>query len=277
MKPMKFRTRSITTSSGLKLDGVAGGNPAGIPLVLLHGATDSWRSFAPLLAHLPDRYRTIAFSYRGHGDSAKPEKGYRIEDYAGDLAETLNAIGIERTAILGHSLGTLVAQHFATSNSERVSALVLIGIFVNPSRNPVIAELWRDTFSTLKDPLDPAFVQSWQEGTSSPVIDPTILAGVVTESLKAPARVWRDMFHALLDTDLTGGLRALDMPTLVLSGAHDEMCHSEEDLFAASVSNVRRKRFEWAGHAPHWEVPKTVAGEVAAFLDRIDLSAPRSR
>lgn len=80
------------------------------------------------------------------------------------------------------------------------------------------------------------------------------------------------MFHGLLDTDLIGGLRTMGMPALVLSGARDEMCHAEEDRFAASVSDVRRKRFEWACHAPHWEDPETVAGEILAFLEAIDLA-----
>ncbi|SPH24648.1 Tropinesterase [Defluviimonas aquaemixtae] len=277
---MNPRKLSVTTPLGLTLDGAEGGDPRGAPLIFLHGATDSWRSFLPLLAHVPDRYRTIAFSYRGHGDSAEPEAAYRIEDHADDLAAALSALGITRAAIVGHSLGTLVAQQFAASWPERASALVLIGIFVNPSRNPVIAELCRDTFSSLEDPLDPAFVRSWQEGTSSPAVDPAFLSGVVVESLKVPARVWRDTFHALLDTDLSDRLRALIMPTLVLSGAFDEMCHDEEDLFAASVRNVTRKRFGWAGHAPHWEDPASVAAEMVPFLDAVERGeapAPHNR
>ena len=264
---MRFRKLSISTSSGVTIDGAEQGDPAGTPLVFLHGATDSWRSFVPLLAQLPGTYRAIALSYRGHGDSAKPAKGYRIQDYAGDLADALTTLGIARTAIVGHSLGTLVAQQLAATRPDLVSALVLIGVFVDPSRNPVVAEFWRDVFSTLKDPLDPAFVRSWQEGTSSPAVDPEFLAGVVAESLKVPARVWREAFRALLDTDLSARLHALDMPALVLSGGLDEMCHAEEDLFATRVNNVSRKRFDWAGHAPHWEDPVAVAAEILSFLD----------
>jgi non-heme chloroperoxidase len=274
---MSLRKLSIPTTSGVLLDGAESGDPQGMPVVFLHGVTDSWRSFMPLLSQLPSRYRSIALSYRGHGDSVKPDMGYRIENYADDLADALKFMGIERAAIVGHSLGTLVAQQFAATRPASVSALVLIGIFVDPSSNPTIAELWTSMFSTLEDPLEPAFVQSWQEGTSSPEVDPAFLEGVVAESLKVPALVWRQTFHGLLDTNLSAVLPGLQMPALVLTGDRDEMCHAEEELFSSSVKNVRRKRFGWAGHAPHWENSAAVADEIISFLDVIDSRAQSYR
>lgn len=71
---------------GVVLDAVLRGDPAGTPLVFLHGVTDSWRSFEPVLPHLPDSIRTVAVSQRGHGDSGRPAGGYDPSDFAADVA-----------------------------------------------------------------------------------------------------------------------------------------------------------------------------------------------
>jgi non-heme chloroperoxidase len=64
----------------IELPYVEQGNPSGVPVVMLHGVTDSWRSFEPVLPRLPDDIRAVAVTQRGHGDAPKPESGYGIED-----------------------------------------------------------------------------------------------------------------------------------------------------------------------------------------------------
>jgi pimeloyl-ACP methyl ester carboxylesterase len=68
------------------------GDADGVPVVLLHGVTDSWRSFEPVLPHLPDSIRAIAVTQRGHGDAPKPESGYLIEDLAGDVVALMDEL-----------------------------------------------------------------------------------------------------------------------------------------------------------------------------------------
>ena len=82
-----WRLTPLTASSRLRRNSRAGGfNPVinlpcvdggrgGVPVVMLHGVTDSWRSFEPVLPHLPDDIRAIAVTLRGHGDAPKPESG----------------------------------------------------------------------------------------------------------------------------------------------------------------------------------------------------------
>ena len=61
---------SVELPTGVTLQYVEQGDPAGIPVLLLHGATDSWRSFEPVLPHLPSSIRAFALTQRGHGDAA---------------------------------------------------------------------------------------------------------------------------------------------------------------------------------------------------------------
>src|SRR5262245_38892898 len=78
----------------------------------------SWR--------LPQDVHALAVSQRGHGDSERPPSGYRIADFAADALALLDSAGIERATVVGHSMGSLVAQELALTRPERVSCLVLI-------------------------------------------------------------------------------------------------------------------------------------------------------
>lgn len=75
----------------------------GVPIMLLHGPTNSWRSFEILLAQLPASVRAFAISQRGHGDADRPERGYRPEAFAGDVVAFMDAVGLEAAVLAGHS------------------------------------------------------------------------------------------------------------------------------------------------------------------------------
>src|SRR5688500_14402682 len=77
----------------------------GPPLLLLHGIGSRGVSWWPVLDRLARQARPIALDLRGHGASDKPETGYLLPDYAADLAALVHALGLDRPAILGHSLG----------------------------------------------------------------------------------------------------------------------------------------------------------------------------
>ena len=129
-----------TLSTGVTLRYAAQGDPAGVPVVLLHGLTDSHPSYAPMTAHLPDHIRAYALTTRGHGDSDKPEHGYALEDQAADVAAFLDAVGHEAAVIVGHSMGSYIAQRFAIDHPERTVGLVLMGAFRSFAGDPGLAE-----------------------------------------------------------------------------------------------------------------------------------------
>ncbi len=96
----------------------------GEPVVCVHGLTSSSRAFAGLATELPDR-RILAVDCRGRGQSAK-EGPFGLERHAADLAEAMSGAGIERAAIVGHSMGAYVAGAFCAEYPDRVSRLVFI-------------------------------------------------------------------------------------------------------------------------------------------------------
>src|SRR5215470_1584876 len=167
---MAKETKTAILASGIALDYVEQGDPSGLPLVLLHGYTDSWRSYQPLLAALPAQIRAIAVSQRGHGDSDKPRSRYDAALLAADLVDFMDRLGVEAAVIAGHSMGSLVAERFAIDHPHRVRGLVLLGAFRTLKGNPGASALWEEPVATLEDPVDPGFVRDFQQSTlSNPV------------------------------------------------------------------------------------------------------------
>src|SRR5271168_1329698 len=102
------------------------GNASGPAVVLIHGYTDSARDWVPLLPYLSKRLRLIVVDIRGHGKSSKPECCYNRFDFAYDIKLLLDALGVQDADIVGHSLGSIIAQTFAEYWAPRTRRVVLI-------------------------------------------------------------------------------------------------------------------------------------------------------
>ena len=109
----------------------------GRPLVLLHGVASTsriWLLAGPLLA---ERFRVFALDQRGHGESGKPDRGYDFATVVGDLDAFIDALGLERPVVVGHSWGGNVALEYAAAHPERPAGLVLVdGGFLEMSARP---------------------------------------------------------------------------------------------------------------------------------------------
>jgi pimeloyl-ACP methyl ester carboxylesterase len=100
----------------------------GRPLVLVHGFTGSRKDFASVIPDLAERGRVLAPSLRGHADGhhAGDAEGYGFDVLADEVAAWLDALGVERCDLLGHSMGGLLVQRVALEHPERVASLVLM-------------------------------------------------------------------------------------------------------------------------------------------------------
>jgi pimeloyl-ACP methyl ester carboxylesterase len=98
---------------------------SGPALVLLHGITGSGAAWGTVSAELAREFRLIALDHRGHGRSMKPESGYLLENYAGDLDAVLAHFGLEHPLVMGHSLGGMIALEWAIGQPDRAAALVI--------------------------------------------------------------------------------------------------------------------------------------------------------
>lgn len=261
--------RSIDLPTGVTLEYAEQGRPDGIPVVLLHGYTDSRHSWNLVLPRLPPRYRVFAITQRGHGESSKPADGYRVADFAGDVAAFLEAKRIDRAIIVGHSMGSMVAQQFTIENPEQVQALVLTGAFYTRPNHPVLVDFWNQAVSKLPDQVDPQFVLDFQTSTVTKPLDPAFFATILGETGRVPGFVWRNAFREFLRTDLTAGVGSITAPTLIIWGDQDAFSvRDDQDSLVSRIRGAKLLTYEGIGHAANWEVPERFARDLIGFLDR---------
>jgi non-heme chloroperoxidase len=261
----------VPLTTGVRMEYVERGPADGLPVVFLHGITDSWRSFEHVLPLLPTHVRAFALSARGHGDSSRPAEGYELADMAGDVRAFLDAIPLPRVVLVGHSMGSLVAQRFAVDHPERVAALALVGAFETLFRDPGVTELVQSTILALTDPIAADFAREWQRSSLAGPMDAGHLDAVVAETLKVPAHVWHQAFTALIRTpDFSAGLRRLTAPSLVVWGDQDAYAPRErQDRLMAALPSARLVVHEGVGHAPHWENPARFTADLVTLLERV--------
>ena len=257
---------SVALSTGVQLPYAEQGDPAGVPVLMLHGYTDSWRSFELLLPHLPSKVRAIAVTQRGHGDADRPATGYRPEDFVSDVAAFMDALELPAAVLVGHSGGSYTAQRFAIDYPERTLGIALIGAFHAFHDKPDLLEV-SQAVAELSDPVDPGFVREFQESTATQPVPADFMDAVIAESRKVPARVWQATLRGLLDAEPPTEAGTITAPTRILWGDRDALCtRRDQEALVAAISGARLVTFEGTGHAVHWEQPERVAAELAAFV-----------
>lgn len=259
--------RSIVLPNRIRLEYVEHGDRAGVPVLLLHGLADSWRSFERLLPNLPASIRAFALTQRGHGDADRPAAGYGPRDFAADLAAFMDVLGLRRAVVVGHSLSTIVAQRFALDHPARTLGLVLVSWRGYP-RASVAAVL-----TALTDPIDPAFVRQFLVASFTQAPPEAVLDAMVRESLKVPARVWQAVVDDFRVDDVSAELDMIAVPALVVWGDQDATCpRPEQEALATTMVDARLVVYHGAGHALHWEHPARFATDLAAFVEQLSVS-----
>jgi non-heme chloroperoxidase len=257
----------LNLSGGVRLSGAEQGDPAADALLLLHGYSDSWQCYGPLMRELPQSIRTIAVSLRGHGDSSKRPTAYGTADFAGDIVQLFDAFHIERATVVGHSMGSLIAQRLAVEHPGRIRHLVLIGAFATLKGNAAVETLWRNEVARFRDPVNARFVRDFQRGTLARPIPEAFFEAVITESMKVPAHVWRGALRAMLDEDRSQRLHEIAARTLIMWGDRDELAsRAEQDTLTGAIPKARLLIYPGAGHAPHWENPKRCVADLLTFF-----------
>ena len=215
----------------IEVDGVnlhyveAGSGP---PLLLLHGLNGSTFSFRVLMPYLTQHFRAIAIDLMGFGYSERPrDRDYSLTAQAGLIAGFLDAMGIEKASVLGHSLGGAVAMRFAAQFPERIDRLIL-------ASSASDTELRRGLRSSrLVRPLLPVVAAFTVQNRRfrrmslrSSCYDPAFITPEILEGYMGPTRVRghvRALGSLMVDRrkDKPLDLSSIRAPALIIWGAAD--------------------------------------------------------
>lgn len=260
--------RRLPVTSDISIPYVDQGAMTGTPVLLIHGLGDSLHSYDRVLAQLPDDMRALVPTLRGHGDADRPADGYSPADFASDMAALLDDAGADSAVLVGHSSGSQVALQFAVSYPQRTDGLVLVGAPRTVRDHPGRAR-FDQAFSTIADPIDPAFVRGFQQSLVARALPDAFLDTLVAESLKTPARVIRATWAGIREFDLGDDLKRITTPTLLVWGDQDPVSlasREAQDWFLTEIPDARLSVYEGVGHSPHWEAPGRFAADLVSFI-----------
>ena len=259
------RFAEVQLSTGIRMRYAVQGDPDGRPVILLHGVTDSWFSWSRVMPLLPAGWRVYALDQRGHGGTSVPESGYSLPALAEDVIAFLDAKGMATATVVGHSMGSLVAQHVAAGAPQRVSRLVLVDAAFDPG-NPGMAGLLR-SLDALPGSVPESFAREFQASTIHVPVPDDFFRQVVAISLGAPYHVWRGAIAGFFAPDAKAALAQISAPTLLLWGERDAVfSRNDQEALLAGIAGSRLITYPETGHAPHWERPEQFARDLEAFL-----------
>ncbi|MFT4562611.1 MAG: non-heme chloroperoxidase [Gammaproteobacteria bacterium] len=259
----------------------------GQALVLIPGWSQTARFYAKQLDGLSDYYRVMAIDMRGHGESPKPEHGYRVARLARDLYEFLREQDLHDVAIAGHSMGSSVLWSYLEQfGSERLGKLIFIdqspcltnaggmtdqeileagAAFTPESLYATAHRVAHDQADALAE-FEPAFF--------STDISAEDIALYTSESLKMPSEYaarllidhgsqdWRDVIRHVIP--------ALELPTLVIGGGLGTIVPPQAmEWIAAQIPTSQLAIFsaeERGSHFMFWENPEKFNDLVRRFL-----------
>lgn len=258
----------VQLPSGLEMAYLDLGERDAPVLLLLHGFTDSSRAWSLVAPELAVGHRLIIPDLRGHGDSGRPASGYDYATLTGDVTALVDTLGLESFDLAGHSMGSMVAQHFAARQPSRVRHLVLIGSTVLRPIEPG-SDLWQGLMS-LEAPLlaDQPFIVDWLVQTELSPARPAFTDAVKAEALLLPAHAWRQVAENFSSGPVGADLAAIEAPVLTLSGDADPLLDARHlaslaEAFPDGAHCVRKD----GGHNLPYEDPAWTVARMRAFLD----------
>jgi len=258
----------VVPASGMRIHVATWAGPAGaLPLVMLHGIWDTWKTFERAAIRLASERTVHALDLRGHGESSKPDEGYAPGDYAVDVCGVLAHLGYDQLALLGFSLGSMVASNLIATEPGPVARLILEDPPYNPGADLRGRAAWMRTLLELKRlPFEEVV-----EGLSE--LNPTRDRATNELSARALMNTADGPFRASLDraeaVDIPGFLRGWSRPALILQadpalGA--ALSDEGREALRAAVPQAQVVSFPGSGHLIHAEKEDAFVEAVAAFL-----------
>ncbi len=224
-------------------------------LVMVHGLGTSGASLVRPMRALGPSVDPWAPDLPGFGATSTPEHALDLAELADGLVGWMDVVGLDRVAMMGHSLGCQVLTHVATRHPERISRAVLVGPTLDPTARSVVRQAGRLALDGRREPVSE-------------------LPWVVADYFRCgPARMLKTLRDAL-SADVEDRLREMHLPVLLLRGRGDPVAPQQWLERAASRLPDARTAVLPGAHAVTYSHPDELAAAIEAFLHEGDVSEP---
>lgn len=220
-----------------------------LPVVLVHGLGVSSRYLVPTAVRLGETYQVYAPDLPGFGRSESPKRSLSIEQLADSLVAWMDAVGLDRAALIGNSLGCQIIVDLAVRYPQRAARAVLLAPTIDPHARTAPRQILR----LLRD---------------IPRESPSVILLVAMDYLTCgPVRLWQTFRHALRDP-IEGKLSRVRCPTLVVRGTRDPIVPQQwAEEAARLLPDGRLVNIPGGPHAANYTMPLEFVNIVRPFLD----------
>jgi 3-oxoadipate enol-lactonase len=250
---------------------------SGFPLLLIQGlgyAVWAWRRQLPELSR---RRRTIAFDNRGAGRSFKPPGPYSIEQLADDAGALLDALGVERSHVLGLSMGGYISQMLALRRPDLVRSLVLAGTGPGaPTHTPIpegtlsewLAHAHLPPEQYARRTMHLSFAPGWADAHADEYEE--LLAARL--EYPTPPECWQAQYDACVRFAENGiPVERIEVPVRIIHGDADRVVPVENGrALARRLPRAELVVLPGAGHLALMEDPERFNRLAVEFLDRVE-------
>ncbi|MDH5505771.1 MAG: alpha/beta hydrolase [Anaerolineae bacterium] len=265
---------SITTDQGIIHYEVFG---RGRPVILLHGWVGSWGFWQDTMAYLSKDYRTYALEFAGFGESDTRRSAYHIKDYAAQVDQFMEQLGIAQAPLVGHSMGGTVSLSVAAQYAHRVSKVAVIGSpIVGSSLSPLLKLFGFRPFAAL------SYRMMWVFKLGAYIAAPFITRDknwgnyFVSDLTRTSLEPFLMSIASLRQTDLRPALSNIHVPVMGMYGNWDVIVSPRQwKPLGQGVPDPHIVRFKKAGHFPMLDKPDLFKKILKNFLDGKPL--PRSK
>lgn len=265
----------VRTNDGVRLSYRDEG--AGPVLLMLPGIAGTVAMFDRQVAGLSDRYRVVAYDHRGHGESDKPDHGYRIARLAKDLDDVLSTLDLSDVTLLGWSMGCSVAwSYLDLFGPDRVRRLVLVEGHPCLCRVPGMSDEEAADVAAVFSPDTAAEfatgLRQDQHGATRQLAHllcthpDTDLDWVSDELRKLPGAAAEALLFNHLTQDWRDTVRRIAMPTLVVGGGRSHVPTAAQQWLRRTIPGAQLALLPDRAHLLFYEEPDTFNTLVSRFL-----------
>jgi 3-oxoadipate enol-lactonase len=260
---MKVNANGIAIN--YRIDGAA----AGDWVTLLPGVGNDMTFWDALVPALEEDFRVLRYDPRGHAGSDAPDGPYSLDDAVGDVTGLWDALGIERSHVVGLGFGGSATIGIGIGHAARTISLVPCCCRVVMTDD--FAANWHQRLKMVDEigmeGLGAATVERW---FTEPFrrASPEIVEGVRAMFLRTTETGFRGFVAAFLGLDYRAGINSITVPTLLIGGGEDHAGGPRAIMadMARGIANARHQVIEGAGHICNIENPRAFNDAVAAFL-----------
>ena len=237
-------------------------------IVFLHywgGSSRSWRFVTEALS---DAYRTVATDHRGWGHSDAPADGYTIADLADDAQGAIEALGLSRYVIVGHSMGGKVAQLLASRRLPGLEGLVLVA--PSPPSPMLLSDEQRAIQLSAYDSRESVGWVVDNLLTGSPLAAQR-REQVIEDSLRGAPQAKAAWPNVAMREDITAEVANIDVPVLVIAGERDQVDRVEtlRAELLPRIAGARLQVLPGVGHLSPLEAPSALVAAIRGFIGEL--------